>query len=118
MTLIDWLIIALILVLVPIGYGRGLLVAGMGLGGFALGAAAGARLAPLLLEEGSGSPYAPGVALLGGVILGGGVAIVVEGIALSFRDRLPERGTLARADAIGGAAIFAVLALAIVWVAG
>jgi S1-C subfamily serine protease len=105
-------------VLVPIGYGRGLMVAGLGLGGFAIGAAAGARLAPLLLEGGSASPYAPGVALLGGVVLGGGIALVLEGFAVSLRDRLDDGGTLARVDRLGGAAVFAVLAVAIAWVAG
>ncbi len=118
MTAIDWLIVALVVALVPIGIARGLMVAGLGLGGFAIGAAAGARLAPLLLEGGSSSPYAPGVALLGGVVLGGGVAIVLEGFAISLRERLGERGPLARLDAIGGGAVFAVLALAIAWVAG
>jgi S1-C subfamily serine protease len=118
MTAIDWLIVALVLVLVPIGFSRGLMVAGLGLGGFAIGAAAGARLAPLLLEGGSGSPYAPGVALLGGVVLGGGIAIVLEGVALSLRGRLADHGPLARMDAIGGGIVFAVLALAIAWVAG
>ncbi len=118
MTAIDWLIGALILVLVPIGFSRGLMVAGLGLGGFAVGAAAGARLAPLLLEGGSSSPYAPGVALLGGVVLGGGVALVLEGLALSLRGRLGADGPLARLDAIGGGLVFAVLALAISWVAG
>lgn len=118
MTAIDWLIVALVLALAPIGFARGLMVAGLGLGGFAVGAAAGARLAPLLLEGGSSSPYAPGVALLGGVVLGGGVAIVLEGLALSLRERLGDEGPLARLDAICGAAVFAVLALAIAWVAG
>jgi S1-C subfamily serine protease len=118
MTAIDWLIVALVLVLVPIGFRRGLMVAGLGLGGFAVGAAVGARLAPLLLEGGSSSPYAPGVALLGGVVLGGGVAIVLEGVAISLRGRLADDGPLARLDAICGGLVFAVLALAIAWVAG
>jgi S1-C subfamily serine protease len=118
MTAIDWLIVALVLVLVPIGFRRGLMVAGLGLGGFAVGAAAGARLAPLLLDGGSSSPYAPGVALLGGVVLGGGVAIVLEGVAISLRGRLADDGPLARLDAVCGGLVFAVLALAIAWVAG
>ena len=118
MTIVDWVIIALLLVLVPIGYSRGLLVAGLGLGGFALGAALGARLAPPLLEGGSGSPYAPGIALLGGLLVGGVVAAVLEGVAMSLRDRLPRRGALASADSVGGAIAFLALGLAIAWVAG
>ncbi len=118
MTIVDWLIIALLLVLVPVGYSRGLLVAGLGLGGFAVGAAIGARLAPLLLEDGSGSPYAPGIALLGGLLVGGLVAALLEGVALSLRRRLPRGDALASADSVGGALAFVGLGLAIAWVAG
>jgi len=118
MTLVDWAIIALLLILVPIGYRRGLLVAGLGLGGFAVGAALGARMAPLLLDGGSESPYAPGIALLGGLLLGGLVAALLEGFAMSVRDRLPRGGALASADSVGGAVAFAGLGLAIAWVAG
>lgn len=118
MTIVDWAIIVLLLVLVPVGYHRGLLVAGLGLGGFALGAAIGARVAPLVLEEGSASPYAPAIALLGGLLIGGLVAALLEGLAFSLRERLPPGGALASADSIGGAVAFAGLGLAIVWVAG
>ncbi|MCB0865903.1 MAG: trypsin-like peptidase domain-containing protein, partial [Solirubrobacterales bacterium] len=118
MTIVDWAIIVLLLVLVPVGYHRGLLVAGLGLGGFALGAAIGARVAPLVLEEGSASPYAPAIALLGGLLVGGLVAALLEGLAFSLRERLPPGGALASADSIGGAVAFAGLGLAIVWVAG
>ena len=117
MTIVDWTILALAAVLAPLGYRRGLLVAALGLGGFALGAALGARAAPLLLDGGSSSPYAPAVALLGGVLLGGVVAGVMEGLALSVRGRLGG-GRLASIDAAGGAAAFVVLALAIAWVVG
>lgn len=118
MTIVDWAIIALLVVLVPIGYHRGLLVAGLGLGGFALGAALGARLAPLLLADGSSSPYAPAIALLGGILLGGLVAALLEGFALSMRERLPRGGALASADSLGGALAFAALGLVIAWVVG
>lgn len=118
MTTIDWAIVALAAVLAPLGYRRGLLVAGLGLAGFAIGAAVGARLAPLLLDGGSSSPYAPGIALLGGLLLGSGIAVVMEGFALSLRHRFELAGTLSSIDSAGGAAAFVVLALAIAWVAG
>jgi len=118
MTTVDWAIVALAVVLAPIGFRQGLLVAGLGLAGFAAGAAAGGRLAPLLLEGGSSSPYAPAVALLGGIVLGGGLAILLQGVGLSIRDRFDGGGALSSIDSIGGAAAFAVLALAIAWVAG
>ena len=75
MTIVDWAIIVLLLVLVPVGYHRGLLVAGLGLGGFALGAAIGARVAPLVdltldaLEPvlaGDRGPSLAGVYVVGG----------------------------------------------------
>jgi S1-C subfamily serine protease len=116
MTTIDWAIVALAAVMAPIGYRQGLLVAGLGFGGFAAGAVLGARLAPLLLEEGSASPYAPGVALAGGLILGAGMAVIAQGLAVGLRDRLPIGFTTF--DSIGGAVAFIVLALALAWVAG
>ena len=116
MTVIDWAIVALALVLVPVGFRQGLLVAGLGLGGFAAGAFLGARLAPLLLDEGSASPYAPGVALAGGVVLGAAVAVIAEGVARALRMRLPSG--LVAVDSAGGSVAFAALALALAWVAG
>jgi S1-C subfamily serine protease len=116
MTTIDWAIVALVVILIPIGYRQGLLVAGLGLGGFAAGAVLGARLAPLLLADGSASPYAPAVALLGGLLLGGGVAFIAEGVAVTLSRRLPP--PLSSIDSIGGAVAFAALGLALAWVAG
>ncbi|HET6831005.1 MAG TPA: MarP family serine protease [Solirubrobacterales bacterium] len=116
MTTIDWAIVALVVILVPIGYRQGLLVAGLGLGGFAAGAVLGARLAPLLLEDGSASPYAPGVALLGGLVLGGAVALIAEGVAVALRRRLPR--PFSAIDSVGGAVAFAALGVALAWVAG
>ena len=118
MTLIDWAIVGLAVVLAPIGYQQGLLVAALGLGGFAGGAAIGARVAPLLLEGGASSPYAPAVALFGGIVLGGVAAVVLESVAVAIRGRFRPQGTSARLDSVGGAAAFVLLALAIAWVVG
>ncbi len=116
MTTIDWAIVVLAAVMAPIGYRQGLLVAGLGFGGFAAGAILGARLAPLLLDEGASSPYAPGVALAGGLILGAGLAVIAQGIAVSLRDRLPLG--FETFDSVAGALAFVALALALAWVAG
>ena len=118
MTIIDWAIIALAAVMAPIGYRQGLLVAGLGLGGFAAGALIGARIAPLLLEEGSSSPWAPAIALAGGVIGGGAISILGEALAVAIRKRFMRGRMSNSADAIGGAAAFIALALAISWVLG
>lgn len=116
MTTIDWAIVALAALMAPLGYRQGLLVAGLGFGGFAAGAVLGARLAPSLLEGGSSSPYAAGVALAGGLILGTGIAFIAQGLAAGLRDRLPIG--FDTADSVGGALAFVVLALALAWVAG
>ncbi|MDQ3103168.1 MAG: MarP family serine protease [Actinomycetota bacterium] len=116
MTTIDWAIVALAAVMAPVGYRQGLLVAGLGLGGFVAGAVLGTRLAPLLLSDGSASPYAPGFALVAGLIVGGTFALVLEGLAFRIRERLP-RG-FSSLDSVGGAVAFAGLALVVAWVAG
>ena len=118
MTIIDWAIIALAAVMAPVGYRQGLLVAGLGLGGFAVGAVIGARVAPLLLDAGSSSPYAPGIALLGGVLVGGTIAILGEALAMAIRSRWMRGRLSSSADSIGGAVAFVALALAISWVVG
>lgn len=117
MTAIDWAIVAFALLMVPFGYRQGMIVSGLTLAGFAAGAFVGARVGPLLLSEGSASPYAPAGALLGGLLLGGLLAVLLEGIGRSLRGRLIRGPLLHRLDAIGGAAVLVVLALAISWVA-
>lgn len=118
MTLIDWAIVALAVVLAPIGYRQGLLVAVGGLGGFALGAVLGARAAPLLLDAGSSSPYAPAIALLGGIVGGAIAATLLEGLAAAIKERVLRGRLSSSLDAAGGAVAFVALALAIAWVAG
>ena len=118
MTTIDWAIVALALVMAPVGYRQGLLIAGLGLGGFTIGAALGSRFAPLLLEDGSSSPYAPGIALIGGFLGGALIAVIGEAIAVRVRARFMRGRITSTADAIGGGVAFVALALAIAWVAG
>jgi S1-C subfamily serine protease/uncharacterized membrane protein required for colicin V production len=76
----DWVVIAVVAVCGLYGVSTGLLRGAFSLAGFALGAYFGARLAPLILSD--GSPYVPVVAL-GGAILAGmlmrGVAALVAG---------------------------------------
>lgn len=118
MTIVDWAIILFVAALLPLGYRQGLLVAVLTLGGFAAGALLGSRLGPLLLTGGSESAYAPATALLGGLVVGGALAAVLEGVGVSIRDRLLRGGARRGVDAVGGAAVTALLALAIVWVVG
>jgi S1-C subfamily serine protease len=87
--------------------------------GFALGAFAGSRIAPLVLNQGAESPYAPLCAALGALVAGALVAVTLESLALGLRSRL-IRGTgfLHLADGAGGAALIASVALGVVWVFG
>ena len=76
----DWVVIAVVAVSGLYGISTGFLRGAFSLAGFALGAYLGARIAPLILSD--GSPYVPVVAL-GGAVLGGmlmrGVAALLAG---------------------------------------
>ena len=118
MSLVDWVIVAFVAVLAVWGFRQGLIVGVLGLGGLVIGVILGSRAAPLLLEGGSGSPYAPLFALLGG-LLGGSLAL---GIAVSVGDGVRSaavRGPLGRIlDGAGGAILIAAVGVALVWIAG
>src|ERR1700712_3384724 len=111
MTVLDWAIVAFTLALGLWGYRQGLIVGALTLTGFAIGAFAGSRLGPLLLSQGSDSPYAPLCGALGALLLGALAAVTVESFALGLRERLIRRRFLHRADGAGGAALIAAVAL-------
>ena len=98
------------------GYMQGLIVGALSLAGFAAGAAVGSRLGPLLLEDGSRSPYAPVFALMGALLIGGVLASGLELLGFHLRRRLGER--LGLFDGAGGAALVGCLGLGLVWIAG
>ena len=118
MSPIDIGIAVFVLAMAAIGWERGLVLSALPLGGFVAGVAAGARLAPSLLDGGAESPYAPAIAAGGGILLGLFGAIALEGVGRSLSDRLAERDITRRADSAGGAALFGALALTIAWVFG
>lgn len=118
MTAIDWIIIAFCVAMAVWGSQHGLIVGAMSLAGFAVGAFAGSRLGPQLLEGGAESPYAPLVTLLGALLLGAIAALGMEGIARALRGRVVRgRGTFAL-DGAGGAALFFALGLGLAWLFG
>jgi hypothetical protein len=116
MTPLDWIIVAFAALLIVAGYGRGLVVGGLALVGFVVGAVAGSRIGPMLLDEGSQSPWAPLVALTAALLLGALLASLLE--LLGFRIRRVLRGPLGVADGIGGALLVGALALGIAWLLG
>jgi S1-C subfamily serine protease len=119
---VDWLILVFALLMGVWGYQQGLIVGFLSLGGFAVGAFLGSRLGPALLPDGSHSPYAPVTALAGALLIGGIVAVSLEGIALNVRRRLlgprGRRRGVAIAERSGGALLLVALALAMAWLFG
>lgn len=118
MTVLDWAIVAFTLGLAAWGYRQGLIVGVLTLAGFGAGAVAGSRVGPLLLAEGSQSPYAPLFAALGALLVGALVAITLESVALGMRARLIRGRALHLADGAGGAALISAVALGLIWVFG
>ncbi len=115
MTKLDWLIVAFASILAIFGYRRGFIIGALSFAGFVLGAFIGTRLGPLLLPEGSASPYAPAFGLVGALLAGAVLASGFEGLGLRLRRMivLPGAGV---ADGALGALLGATLALAIVWI--
>ena len=122
MTGLDWLIVAFALAMAFWGYQQGLIVGVLSLAGFAIGAFLGGRLGPALLPEGSHSPYAPATALVGALLIGGIVAVSMEGVAISARRRLlgpaGRHHGVAIAESAGGAVLLVTMALGIAWLFG
>jgi S1-C subfamily serine protease len=117
-TVLDWAIVAFTLALALWGYRQGLIVGALTLVGFAAGAFAGSRIGPLLLAEGSESPYAPLFAALGALLVGALVAVTLEGLALGVRARLIRGRVVSMADGAAGAVLVAAVALGLAWVFG
>jgi Trypsin-like peptidase domain/Colicin V production protein len=115
-TALDWIIIAFTVLMGLWGYAQGLIVGALSLVGFAGGAFLGSRVGPLLLEEGSQSPYAPLFALVGALLFGGIVASGLELLGFHLRHRLGER--LGVLDGVAGSILVACLGLGLVWIAG
>jgi S1-C subfamily serine protease len=116
MTAIDWIIVAFTVLMAVWGYAQGLLVGAFSLAGFLGGGFLGSRLGPLLLQDGSHSPYAPVFALVGAFLIGGVVASVLETVGFQLRRRL--RGGLGLADGVAGAALLGCAGLGVAWMGG
>jgi hypothetical protein len=115
-TALDWIIVVFTGLMAIWGYAQGLIVGALSLLGFAGGALLGSRLGPLLLEEGSQSPYAPLVALVGALLVGGVLASGLELLGFHLRRRVGDR--LGFVDGLAGAVLVACLGLGLVWIGG
>jgi S1-C subfamily serine protease len=120
MTAVDWIIIAFVLLMALWGYAQGLIVGALSLAGFGVGGFLGSRLGPLLLQDGSHSPYAPLTALMGALVVGGVLASLFEVLGFRLRHALAGRlgEPLRRVDGIGGAALLGFVGLGVAWIAG
>ena len=116
MTPLDWIIVAFTALMAFWGYAQGLIVGALSLAGFAGGALLGSRLGPLLLAEGSSSPYAPLAALIGALAFGAVLAAGLELLGFRLSHRLGSR--LGVLDGVGGAALVGCLGLGLVWIGG
>jgi trypsin-like peptidase/colicin V production protein len=116
-TPLDWIIVAFTALMAFWGYAQGLIVGALSLAGFAGGALVGSRLGPLLLAEGSSSPYAPLAALIGALAFGAVLAAGLELLGFRLRHRLGSR-RLGVLDGVGGAALVGCLGLGLVWIGG
>ena len=115
-TRLDWIIVAFALLLAIFGYRQGFIVGVLSFGGFAIGAFLGTRLGPLLLPQGSSSPYAPAFGLVGALLAGAILASGLEGVGFKLRRTLIIPG-MSLLDGLLGALLGVALALGIVWIA-
>jgi S1-C subfamily serine protease len=115
MTRLDWFIVAFVAMMAVFGFRRGFIVGVLSVGGFAMGAFLGTRLAPLLLPQGSASPYVPAFGLIGALLVGGILATGLEGVGWRLRRSLHVPG-LGLLDGALGAVLSAAVGLAIVWI--
>ncbi|HEV7845518.1 MAG TPA: MarP family serine protease [Thermoleophilaceae bacterium] len=116
MTGLDWIIVAFTVLMGVWGFRQGLIAGALSLVGFAGGALVGSRLGPLVLQDGSHSPYAPLFALIGALLVGAVLSSVLEVLGFHLRRRLGER--LGAVDGVGGSVLVACLGLFLVWIAG
>jgi S1-C subfamily serine protease len=114
---VDWVIVAIAVLFAMWGYMQGIIVGGLALGGFVLGAVIGARIAPLVLSGGSHSVYAPIFGLAGALLVGALLASLLEGLGMRVRLALRFPG-LRTIDGLLGAALTACLGLGLVWIVG
>lgn len=118
MTPLDWGIAAFLFLISLWGFRQGFVVGILGLAGLAIGAVLGSRLAPVLLEGGSTSPYAPLTALVGAILVGSVALAVGLGVGERVRDAAVNHPLLRVLDGIGGALLIAAVGLGLIWVVG
>ncbi len=115
MVIIDLSIVGLTVLMVAWGFRRGLTARTLALAGLGAGAVIGSHIAPLVLEGGLHSPFAPILALPGGLLCGALCAAALEWAGFRQRRRLRR---LDSASGIGGAVLGGCLGVAAVLILG
>ena len=118
MTGVDWIIVGLLLLLALFGWAQGFVTGALALVGFALGAWLGTRLAGLVLSDGSRSPYAPAIGLVGALCLGAGVRGGLRGARLPPAHEAHAARASSLVDGLLGALLTALVGLGVVWIVG
>src|SRR5918994_4076667 len=117
LTGIDWVILGAVVLLALFGWAQGFVAGALALAGFAAGAWLGTRIAPLVLEGGRESTWAPAFALVGAIVAGGVLAASFEGVGARLRARFSSPA-FAAVDGALGAVLTACVGLLIAWVLG
>ena len=117
MTGIDWVILGAVVLLALFGWAQGFIAGALALVGFAAGAWLGTRVAPLVLEGGRESTWAPAFALVGAIVAGGVLAASFEGVGSRLRSRFSSPA-FAAVDGALGAVLTACVGLLVAWVLG
>jgi S1-C subfamily serine protease len=116
MTGLDWIIVVALVLLGWFGFRRGFIVGALSFAGFLGGAFVGTRLGPLLLPQGSASPYAPAFGLIGALLAGAILATGLEGVGVRLRRILIVPG-LNAFDGLLGSLLAVGIGLGVVWIA-
>ena len=116
MSTADWVVIGVVAVSALYGIATGFLRGAFSLAGFALGAYLGARLAPLILTD--GSPYVPVVALAGAVLLGTIMRGLAGMLAAALRSSLGLIPGMRLLDRLAGLALGLAAGVFFCWAIG
>jgi len=117
LTGIDWVILGAVVLLALFGWAQGFIAGVLALVGFAAGAWLGTRIAPVVLEGGRESTWAPAFALVGAIVAGGVLAASFEGVGARLRARFSSPA-FAAVDGALGAVLTACIGLLVAWVLG
>lgn len=115
MTGLDWIIVALVILLALFGWAQGFVAGALALAGFALGAWIGTRVGALVVPD--DSPWGPAFGLTGALLAGAALASGFEGLGSRLRGLLRLPG-LSLVDGLLGALLTACVGLLVMWVLG